>query len=212
MPRWIHALIGRFWTREFMRGLARAGLGRETRRHIRARARAIYRAWAAASPDPAEAMTLRMCAGVLAADAVLREEGTPPETARDMLRAAVMSAGSARFRAWVRRWLDTEADPVGAMLARPDILKPSRLMFGRFLTLNEDRGPDHASIIVRQCGFARVFRDAGRPELTKHFCAFDAAWLDDINAHTAPVRALRPGTIAGGAPVCEFRFERARTP
>jgi hypothetical protein len=54
---------------------------------------------------------------------------------------------------------------------------------------------------VRSCRFVRLCSVAGCPELAPLFCKGDLAFFN-----TGPVRLDRPGTLAEGAPDCEFRF------
>jgi len=54
---------------------------------------------------------------------------------------------------------------------------------------------------VRSCRFVRLCAAAGCPEVAPLFCAGDLAFFN-----RGPLRLERPGTLAGGAVDCAFRF------
>ena len=62
---------------------------------------------------------------------------------------------------------------------------------------------------MRRCYFLDTFTALGIPELTRAYCAGD----DVMYAGLCPqLRWLRTGTLATGAPACDFRFERVESP
>lgn len=59
---------------------------------------------------------------------------------------------------------------------------------------------------VVQCGITRLFRDAGAEEYTKILCE-----IDFLTTRIAGLDLHRTGTLANGAPACDFRFRRERS-
>jgi len=58
---------------------------------------------------------------------------------------------------------------------------------------------------MHSCYYVEVLESLGIPELTPVYCNLDAYFYEDISPH---LNFRRAGTLAKGAAVCDFRFER----
>ena len=56
-----------------------------------------------------------------------------------------------------------------------------------------------------ECGVCKLCRDEGCPELAAYLCRMDYVLADIMN-----MKLVRTGTIAEGAPFCDFRYSKFR--
>ncbi len=61
---------------------------------------------------------------------------------------------------------------------------------------------------VERCYYHEVLEANGARQLTPIVCAFDANWIDAIDAHWDGFEFERPATIGTGGANCPFRFRR----
>lgn len=72
-----------------------------------------------------------------------------------------------------------------------------------------ERTADVAAFDMTRCFLLDTFTRLGVPEITPAYCAGDDLLYSDLCPH---LRWLRTGTLATGAPACDFRFERVEDP
>ena len=56
-----------------------------------------------------------------------------------------------------------------------------------------------------ECGACKLCKDEGCPELAAYICRMDFVLADMMN-----MKLVRTGTIAEGAPYCDFRYSRKK--
>ncbi len=147
-------------------------------------------------------LTRRQLRPVLWLDTALEAELTP--AARRAALAELVADLGARF---VARHVEPPAPAAWqaatpARRARYVAALGARLFNAR--TSPVAAGPAALAFDVTACRFVELCRAVGRPELAALFCEADARRFD---APDAPARLVRLGTIARGAPRCDFRFE-----
>ncbi len=196
-----------YFERSFLAAFPRAVFGREREAAQRIR-RAAHTALARTRvPDRPSAAIVIYTAAVLEAYRLLQERRVTREEALAMLTEAFQRAAGGR---WVR--LGTRA-----LLY---LLGPRRFVerfgsegarrgFGALFAFEIERAPGRFTQRVTRCGFHALLEEAGAPELTPVFCAWDRLWADELN-RARGVRFERPATIAEGASACVFAFELGR--
>lgn len=70
-------------------------------------------------------------------------------------------------------------------------------------------GPDAFQYDVTACVFYELASRLGFPEAARHLCAADDVYFPETGREVG-ARFVRAGTLARGAPRCDFRFERER--
>lgn len=199
------------WEAGFLRQIARAGGPRLTRSDLGA-ARGRYADRVVPGRSRRVRFMTHMAGSLLAASELL--EGAhrlPRAEATAILRRAFLANGRGLTRALTRTWLASRRDPMAA-LTRHTPAARARALWGDGLTTEEEVTNDRATLRVTGCGFADYFWSAGRSDLTPILCAYDIAWLEDINSGGRPIRAWRDGTLAEGRGACTFVFTRSETP
>lgn len=198
------------WARQFHKSLRRvAGVQAPDWPRWRARARALEQvARIPGSDDGARAFNLGMATGIQAAVELMEEDGH--RAPAGPVGQALIATGKGLTRAMMGLWLGLTRDPLGQVKRTGGFARRARLMWGDGMQVEDRaRGVDEISLIVTHCPFASYFWNVGRPELTALFCAYDGAWMEQVNRAPRPVHVHRPSTIAAGAAVCDFAFSRA---
>ncbi len=134
----------------------------------------------------------------------LRERGWEQDRAIDAV-AEVLANRAARHRVRLER------------LTRVRVLRAAFLPAARLATRVgfpppgwETRWRERSATVVAfdmtRCFLLDTFTQLGVPEMTRAYCAVDDQLYGDL---CPQLRWLRTGTLATGAPACDFRFERA---
>lgn len=156
------------------------------------------------------AMQLHLTMSILPGAALygaLRERGLPAGEAVDAV-AALIARRSASRRARLERLtrhrlVRTAFLPLAQLVTRVFFPSPG------WETHWRERSGTAVAFDMSRCYFLDTFTALGMPELTRAFCAGDDVMYADL---CPQLRWLRTGTLATGAPVCDFRFERAERP
>ncbi|WP_165390236.1 L-2-amino-thiazoline-4-carboxylic acid hydrolase [Thalassococcus sp. S3] len=139
----------------------------------------------------------------------LEDQGILRNDAVAMAKEAFLANGSGVTRAAFGLWLAGTRDPVAQMQKQPCLTDLTREMWGQGVEAHEVTGPDRVTLHVTRCPFADYLWNVAEPDLMPVFCAYDAQWMEQVNASRRPVTVNRSGTIATGAERCDFTFVRA---
>lgn len=140
---------------------------------------------------------------ILVLDDVLRRDFRLADDRRLELLREIVSHSGARFVEHVVPEI-APADWAGATPAQRREVQ--RTLVGRFFNARAEHGePDERSLRfdVTACRFAQLVRALDRPYLANMFCEADAVYFGQPSS---PIRLTRKGTIADGAPRCDFLF------
>ncbi|WP_424973145.1 L-2-amino-thiazoline-4-carboxylic acid hydrolase [Dinoroseobacter sp. S76] len=157
----------------------------------------------------AQRFNLTLAQSLLAATGLLeRDGGLPRDESVRIAGAAFARSGRWAARGATRLWLKLDPDPFAGVQARGPA-KLARALWGDGMSVEDRHGAEDVSLCVLVCPFHGYFQSVGRPDLTPVLCAWDAAWQDDVNRSAKPIRVEIRSTIARGAEICEFAFQRA---
>jgi hypothetical protein len=196
-----------FWQLEFTRKLSRQA---EVTVSLRALRREIAHLPHGNMPgeDGAKRFNLTLAQSLHAAVILLeREGGIAPHEAVRLASAAFGESGTWLARGAIRLWLKVERDPFAGVQKRGPS-KFARRIWGQGMMVEDRHTPDTVSLCVLSCPFQDYFWNVGRSDLTPILCAWDRAWQDEVNASAKPIRVDIRNTIARGAEICEFVFQR----
>ncbi|HEV8324968.1 MAG TPA: L-2-amino-thiazoline-4-carboxylic acid hydrolase [Myxococcota bacterium] len=154
-------------------------------------------------PDRRERLARHQLRPVLLLDGVLRDVlGLDAASSLAVLGEVVARVGArflaASFAALTpARWATLGGAGRGALVRR---------LVGRLFNVEGAvvaSGDTHFAFEVTACLFVSLTRALGRPELAPLYCTADAAYFE---APAAGIALARRGTLARGAPCCDFRF------
>ena len=178
------------------------------RARLLVRARTHYRRAAAQVPWPPRlALQLHLAFSALpgaAAYAALRDRGWGQEQAVEAV-ADVIAARAERPRLRLEHLMRHRPSraaflPVAELVTRVGFPSPGWEARWR------ERSGSAVAFDMTRCYLLDTFTRLGVPEITRAYCAADDVLYGDL---CPQLRWLRTGTLATGAPVCDFRFERA---
>lgn len=152
-------------------------------------------------------LTRRQLRPVLLLDEVARDVLRLDDAARRALLAEVVAEVGARFVARHAAPPPTAAWRAASPARRGRFLDALRARLFNTRTEAVAATDDALAFDVTACRFVELCRAVGRPELAALFCEADAR---RFAAADSPARLVRLGTLARGAPRCDFRFELAR--
>ena len=201
-------MIVRLWRRGFLSALNRGGDPHISDEDLIARATSLAARRHLVADDGQTELTHALATGLHAATELLEEAGLSRREARDRAGAAFLKSGQSLARWSMRLWLWVTPDPVGHAKAGNKLAERARMAWGGGLKAHQENGPDHATLMVTECVFVDYFWDAGRSDLTPILCAWDAQWMEIVNASDRPVSVSRSGTLAQGCEACDFCFKR----
>ena len=196
----------------FLRAMFRSlGLPRARRRVLRREIiEGARTAWAEVGVPAADARALEhrwSACLVLGAERALAAAQVERQTRRRALEAGLVEPGRGAIRWFTRRLLDRSADPFAAIVDYSEQQVPPRYGASfRFRT--HDRTAQRFEQRIDRCHFHDVLSDAGAPELTSLFCAYDSNWIDALDPEGDGLRFERPATLAAGDDACRFVFVR----
>jgi hypothetical protein len=196
------------WRRGFLRALNRGGDVQIDDQALRIRAAQLGARRGFPGGGAQTAFNEALATGLHAAAELLEEAGLDRRAARDRAGAAFLQSGKGLAHWLTRAWLWTASDPVGQAQDGDRLSARARLIWGAGMRFHQENGPDHATLKVTECAFADYFWDAGRSDLTPILCAWDAQWMEIVNASDRPVSVSRSGTLAQGCDVCDFCLRR----
>lgn len=150
--------------------------------------------------------TNRMLAQSLHAAAVLLEDvGVGPDRSNAILTEAFVDCGGWLARTDMRMWMLVDKHPFLIVAAQG----PAKLIqrcHGDGMRVSQECDAEAVTLRVEQCPFHEYFWNASRPELTQVMRAWDANWMQVINASKRPIRvsSWQPSE-AGGHYIIQFR-------
>lgn len=156
--------------------------------------------------DGARAFNYTLARSLHAAVVLLeRERKYSQDDARTTARAAFLATGTWVSRWAIRLWLWLERDPFENILFT-GISKTARSLWGNGMEVEDRRGTSEVSLCVTRCPFSEYFWNASRMDLAPILCAWDASWIETVNASPAPIDVTLKSTLVSGAERCEFAF------
>ncbi len=179
-------IFARIWQAEFCWRLRRASDIDLTRKELR---RAIARLPYIPMPGTDSAVhTNRTMAETLYAASILLEDfGFNRAQSEVTLTKAFVACGGWLARNDMRMWMLIDKHPF-LIVAAQGPAKLIRHCHGDGMRVSQDCGTDAVTLRIEQCPFQEYFWNASRPELTRVMRAWDANWMEVINASHRPMR------------------------
>lgn len=204
-------LFASLWRREFLWRLSRHAGRRITVKDLAWVERTLPAAQMPGS-DAARDFNYMLARSLHAAVVLLEQErGYSREDARMTARAAFLATGSWVSRWAIRLWLWLERDPFEGILKR-GAAGAARSLWGNGMKVEDRRGTSEVSLCVTRCPFSEYFWNASRMDLAPILCAWDASWIDTVNASPAPIEVALKSTLVSGAESCKFAFRDLSVP
>lgn len=204
-------LIAFLWQREFLWRLSRQTGRRITVRDITWIEKTLPAAQMPGT-DPARHFNLTLARSLHAAVVLLEDtHKLSRDDARATAKTAFLATGSWVSRWAVRLWLWLERDPFEDILKR-GAAGAARDIWGDGMEVEDRRGSGEVSLCVTRCPFSEYFWNASRMDLAPILCAWDASWIDRVNASPAPIGVALKCTLVTGAESCQFVFRDLSVP
>lgn len=202
-------LLSEAWRLEFLWRLKRETGWAPSRRAHRRLARDLADRFALPGEDAQARFNRTLATGLHATVEVLeRERGLRRDEAAAAAGAAFLATGRWTSRLAVKFWLAMEADPMRT-LTPARLSRTVRRLWGEGMEAKVVAEPGRTTLLVTRCPFEAYFSNASRSDLTGILCAWDSAWMADVNASRRPIAVTRSGALAQGRPHCDFVFHAA---
>lgn len=179
-------VFARIWQYEFCWRLRRAA-GVDIRMYDLQRAMARLPHVPMPGSDAAVYSNRIMAQTLHAAGNLLEDFGFDRAQSLAILTEAFVGCGGWLVRHDVRMWMLIDKHPFLIVTARG----PAKLVercHGNGMQVSQDCGADAVTLRVERCPFHEYFWNASRPELTQVMRAWDANWMDVINASKRPIQ------------------------
>lgn len=179
---------------------------------IDARYRAIAPdiAFARTSPNPMD-RRLDFCSYFLATIQVLERHGESAETIRETCLAVTRAYVQPRnvWQRWLKRLpAKLMGTPIAALMARVMQAKTGRKGHDHGFLVQIVTSPSQTNGLgygfdILECGIVKLFQKHGAAQYVTVLCE-----VDELTSALAGLELVRGGTLARGAPCCDFRFRR----